>query len=121
MVLGSWPPEVHTVEETKDAVKKLAELGVDGIKIIPRPHVNIDIIKAMAESIREHGLKAGIAVHVPQSSELDAWDLAIAGGELISIEHTYGIPQAAISGTQNFPPDYNYSNELDRFRWSGYV
>jgi imidazolonepropionase-like amidohydrolase len=121
MVLGSWPPEVHSVEETRDAVKRLAELGVDGIKIIPRPHVNIDIMQAMAESVREYNLKAGIAIHVPQSSELDAWDLAIAGGELISIEHTYGIPQAAIPGTQNFPPDYNYSNELDRFRWSGYI
>jgi hypothetical protein len=121
MVLGSWPPEVHTVEETKEAVRMLADLGVDGIKIIPRPHVNIDIIQAMAESVREHSLKSGIAIHVPQSSELDAWDLAVAGGELISIEHTYGIPQAAIPGTQNFPPEYNYSNELDRFRWSGYI
>jgi hypothetical protein len=121
MVLGSWPPEVHTVEEAWDAVKKLKELGVDGLKIIPRPHVNIEIIQAMAESVREHELPAGIAIHIPQSSELDAWDVALAGGDLISIEHTYGIPQAAIPGTQNFPPDYNYSNELDRFRWSGYI
>jgi hypothetical protein len=71
--------------------------------------------------VREHELPAGIAIHIPQSSELDAWDVALAGGDLISIEHTYGIPQAAIPGTQNFPPDYNYSNELDRFRWSGYI
>lgn len=121
MVLGSWPPEVHTAEEAREEVIKFKELGVDGVKMIPRPHVGLEIIEAVAESVREYGFPAGIAIHIPQNSELDALDLAVVAGELVSIEHTYGIPQAAIPGTQNFPHDYNYSDELDRFRWSGYI
>ena len=36
-----------------------------------------------------------------------------------TIEHWYGIPDAALKGSQNFPPAYNYNNESDRFRWAG--
>ncbi len=36
-----------------------------------------------------------------------------------TIEHWYGIPDAALLGSQNFPPEYNYNNENDRFRWAG--
>ncbi|MCK7476383.1 MAG: hypothetical protein M0C28_01450 [Candidatus Moduliflexus flocculans] len=35
------------------------------------------------------------------------------------IEHWYGIPDAALKGSQNFPPSYNFNNESDRFRWAG--
>lgn len=120
-VLGSWPAEAHTVEEAREAVKKLKALGVDGIKIIPRPHVTPEMLQVMAEGAREAGMPAGVAIHVAQSSELDALDVTYAGLDKISIEHTYGIPQAALPGTQDFPPDYNYSDEVDRFRWDGYI
>ena len=36
-----------------------------------------------------------------------------------TIEHWYGIPDAAIPGPQDFPLGYNYDDELDRFRWAG--
>ena len=36
-----------------------------------------------------------------------------------SIEHFYGFPEAGLTGTQSFPPDYNYWDEKDRFRWAG--
>ena len=39
-----------------------------------------------------------------------------------SIEHWYGIPDAAIpDGVQNFPAGYNYNNETDRFRYAGHL
>jgi len=120
-VLGSWPPEVHTSEEARDVVRRFKEMGVDGVKIIPRPHVTSDILDAMAEEVREAGLPAGIAIHIAQNSELNALDASLAGEDLMSIEHTYGIPQAALPGTQSFPPDYNYSDEVDRFRWDGLI
>jgi cytosine/adenosine deaminase-related metal-dependent hydrolase len=119
VVLGSWPAEVYTGEEARESVRKLHDLGCDGVKIIPRPHVNVEVMEAMAEEVRRLDMKAGIAIHIPQSSQLDALDASEAGLDRISIEHTYGIPQAAIPGTQSLPPDYNYSNEVDRFRWSG--
>ena len=50
--------------------------------------------------------------------ETNAWDDIKFG--TTSIEHWYGIPDAAIpDGRQHFPSDYNYLNETDRFRWAG--
>jgi hypothetical protein len=50
--------------------------------------------------------------------ETNAWDDLRYG--TASIEHWYGIPDAAIlDGRQNFPADYNYSDEVDRFRHAG--
>jgi hypothetical protein len=121
VVLGSWPAEVTTPEGAREAVKDLHALGVDGIKIIPRPHVNKEILAVLCEEARKLGFPAGIAIHIPQYSELDALDASEAGGDMIAIEHTYGIPQAAIPGSQSLPADYNYSDELDRFRWSGKI
>jgi cytosine/adenosine deaminase-related metal-dependent hydrolase len=121
VVLGSWPPEVSTPEEAREQVHRFKELGVDGIKIIPRPNVGPEVLYAMGEEVREVGLRAGIAIHIPQNSEIDAVDASWAGGDMITIEHTYGIPQAALPGTQSFPPDYNYADEVDRFRWSGHI
>ena len=121
VVLGSWPAEVTTPEGAREAVKGLHDLGVDGIKMIPQPHVDKGILEAMAEEARKLGFPAGIAIHIPQYSELDALDASEAGGDMMMIEHTYGIPQAAIPGSQSLPPDYNYADELDRFRWSGKI
>ncbi len=120
-VMGSWPSEASTVEEAREAVARLKELGVDGVKMIPRPHVTPSMLEAVAEEVRRFGFKAGVAIHHPQYSELDALTTSNALGELLTVEHSYGIPQAAIPGTQWFPPEYNYSNEVDRFRWSGYI
>ena len=120
-VLGSWPPEVNTVEGVRETARRLMDMGVDGIKIIPRPHVTVEMMEAIAEEAREAGLPAGIVIHIAQNSELDALDVSRACGDLLSIEHTYGIPQAALPGTQSFPPDYNYSDEVDRFRYDGLI
>ena len=38
---------------------------------------------------------------------------------MTSIEHFYGIGDAALDGIQNFPPDMNYSNEFHRFARAG--
>ena len=60
-----------------------------------------------------------IAHHVGVE-ETNAWDDIRLG--TTSIEHWYGIPDAAIKdGVQNFPSSYNYNNEVDRFRWAGHL
>ncbi|MBK9767845.1 MAG: amidohydrolase family protein [Chloracidobacterium sp.] len=57
-------------------------------------------------------------MHHAGVEESNAWD-EIKGGTT-SIEHWYGIPDAAIeSGRQDFPSTYNYNNEVDRFRYAG--
>jgi len=52
--------------------------------------------------------------------ETNAWDDIKFG--TTSIEHWYGIPDAAIEGgVQGFPSTYNYNNEADRFRYAGHL
>jgi hypothetical protein len=73
-----------------------------------------DIMEAIMEEAHRQGLR--VAHHVGVE-ETDAWDDAAFG--TTTIEHWYGIPDAALKGSQNFPASYNYSNESDRFRYAG--
>jgi hypothetical protein len=89
-------------------------LGVDGIKILG---LDRDIMTAMEEEAHKVGLP--IAHHVGVE-ETTAWDDIRLGTR--SIEHWYGIPDAALKdGVQGFPPTYNYNNEVDRFRYAGHL
>jgi len=87
-------------------------IGVDGLKLLG---LDRDIMAAIEDEAHKVGLP--IAHHVGVE-ETNAWDDIKFG--TTSIEHWYGIPDAAIeSGRQNFPSTYNYNNEVDRFRYAG--
>ena len=95
-------------------VKELKEAGADGIKILG---IDRDTMEAMEGTAHQLGLR--IAHHVGVE-ETTAWDDIKFG--TTSIEHWYGIPDAAIEhGVQNFPSSYNYNNETDRFRYAGHL
>ncbi len=106
MVAGGRNPE-----EARKAVRAIKEQGGDGVKIFG---MDRDIMQAVAEEAKKLGLR--VASHMGVE-ETDARDLAAFG--ITTVEHWYGIPDAALKGSQNFPPSYNYSNENDRFRWAG--
>jgi len=89
-------------------------MGVDGIKLLL---VDRDVMTAMEDEAHKVGLR--IAHHVGVQ-ETTAWDDIRLG--TTSIEHWYGIPDAALKdGVQNFPASYNYNNEVDRFRYAGHL
>ncbi len=92
-------------------VQELKKAGADGIKLFG---LDRDLLKAADEEAARLGLRVSRHVGV---EETDAWDDAAYGSA--TIEHWYGIPDAALIGSQNFPPSYNYSNEVDRFRYAG--
>ncbi len=95
-------------------VKDLKAAGADGIKILG---IDRDTMQAMEAEAHELGLR--VAHHVGVE-ETNAWDDIHFG--TTSIEHWYGIPDAAIeAGVQNFPASYNYNNETDRFRYAGHL
>ncbi|HMG36126.1 MAG TPA: amidohydrolase family protein [Blastocatellia bacterium] len=107
-----FPPVPHNVEETRARVREIKAMGADGIKTLG---VDRDILLAMLDEAHKAGLRVA---HHTGVEETNAWD-DIKGGTT-SIEHWYGIPDAAvISGRQNFPSTYNYNNETDRFRYAG--
>ena len=107
----------HNPEEARELVSKYKEMGADGIKVSKGPGHFPDVIQAICDEVKTLGMN-GVAVDL-KVSETDALVASNAG--VLSIEHWYGIPDAAIPGTQHFPPDYNYWDELDRFRWAGHL
>jgi imidazolonepropionase-like amidohydrolase len=106
MVAGEATPE-----EGRKAVRAIKEQGGDGVKIFG---MDRDIMAAIVDESKKLGLK--VAHHVGVE-ETDTRDVAAFGVD--TIEHWYGVPDAALKGSQNFPPSYNYNNESDRFRWAG--
>lgn len=81
---------------------------------------NAELFGAVAKAVHEAG---GITtVHLPPSdiAVVDVVDAAELG--VTMIEHHYGFGEAALEGgVQDFPPDYNYSNEAHRFREAGQI
>ncbi len=99
-------------DEARQKVQKLKQDGYDGIKLFG---VDRAIMAAMMDEAKKQNMR--VAHHVGVE-ETNAWDDIKFG--TTSIEHWYGIPDAAIiSGRQNFPSDYNYNDEVDRFRYAG--
>jgi imidazolonepropionase-like amidohydrolase len=101
-----------TPAEVRAHVQRLKQLGVDGIKF---GGIDRDLMEAAYDEARKLGLPTAHHIGV---EETNAWDEVKFRGR--SIEHWYGVPDAAIRDLrQNFPTDYNYLDETDRFRWAG--
>ena len=111
--LRSWD-EGNTPEKARAQVRQFKDLGADCVKISKSPGQYPDVMRAAADEAKKLGMFTMVDLKV---SESDAIVVSTAG--VRSIEHWYGIPDAALLGSQNFPPEYNYWNELDRFRWAG--
>lgn len=104
---GTAPDE----KEIREMVRALAKRGADGMKV---RHFDRDAFRIIGDEAKKLDLR--IAHHVGLE-DANAWDDAAAGTS--TIEHWYGIPDAALRGVQEFPPDFNHNNELHRFRYAG--
>jgi hypothetical protein len=99
-------------DEARAVVRKYKEEGADGVKFLGVPR---DVMQGLLEEAKAQGLRTA---HHTGVEETNTWDDIRWG--TTSIEHWYGVPDAALAdGVQNFPPSYNYANELDRFRYAG--
>jgi cytosine/adenosine deaminase-related metal-dependent hydrolase len=107
-------PVPRNADEARARVREFKAMGVDGIKILG---IYRDVMEAMEDEAHKNGLRIA---HHAGVEETNAWDDIKFG--TTSIEHWYGIPDAAIeSGRQNFPSTYNYNDETDRFRYAGHL
>ncbi|MFQ5628572.1 MAG: amidohydrolase family protein [bacterium] len=98
-------------QEIRTTVRGYKQAGADGIKCWG---IDRETFLIVADEANKLGLK--IAHHVGVE-DANAWDDAASG--TATIEHWYGVPDAALDGVQNFPPDFNHANELHRFRYAG--
>jgi imidazolonepropionase-like amidohydrolase len=103
-----------TPEEARAMVQRFKQLGADCIKVSKSPGHFPDVLEAIVDEGKKLGMPTMVDLKV---SESDARVASQAG--VNSIEHWYGIPDAALQGSQSFPLDYNYWDELDRFRYAG--
>lgn len=112
---GSKAP-LSTPELAVQWVRDLAAKGADGIKFFgARP----DIFAAALQEAKLKGLRS--ACHHAQMDVAWANVLNTASMGLTSMEHWYGLPEALFTDktVQNYPPNYNYQNEQDRFTEAG--
>lgn len=108
--------EISTPQKARDWVKKIAADGADGIKFFGlRP----DIMEAALDEAKNYKLRS--ACHHAQLNVAWLNVLNTAKMGLTSMEHWYGLPEALFEDKtiQNYPADYNYQNEQDRFSEAG--
>lgn len=101
----------ETADSARLEIRRHKEHGARGLKVfVKRP----DVWAAIADEARRLDLPIATDLRIQEVDALRATQLGVR-----SIEHWYGIPDAAIPGPQRFPDSYNYDNESDRFRWAG--
>ncbi len=106
----------HTPEAARAMVREFQRLGADCVKISKSPGHYPDVMAAATAEATALGMHVMVDLKVSESDALVASNAGVR-----SVEHWYGVPDAALTGTQSFPPDYNYWDELDRFRWAGHL
>ena len=107
---------INSPQETIDWVRNNAAKGADWIKFFgSRP----DIFKAALQENKKLGLRS--ACHHIQMDVTMMNILETARNGLTTMEHWYGLPEALFEDrtVQNYPIDYNYMNEGDRFEEAG--
>jgi hypothetical protein len=98
-------------DSVRAQIRHVKAIGGKGLKVfINRP----DVWDAISSEGHSLDLPIATDMKIQETDALRASQLGVA-----SIEHWYGIPDAATPGPQNFPDYYNYDNEADRFRWGG--
>ncbi len=107
---------VDTPELARAWVQRISERGADGIKFIDGMP---EILEAVFEEAQIQGLRT--AFHHAQMSVTRVNVLTSARWGLDSMEHWYGLPEALFDdrAVQDYPLDYNYNDEQDRFGEAG--
>jgi amidohydrolase family protein len=103
-------------EEARAFVQDVARRGADGLKFFGlRP----DLMAAAIDEAKKLGLRTTCHHAQLAVARLNVLDTARMG--LTSMQHWYGLPEALFTDRtlQDYPRDYNYANEQDRFSEAG--
>jgi imidazolonepropionase-like amidohydrolase len=92
-------------------VREAKARGADGLKIFG---MDRDQLEAVMEEAKAQGMRTATHIGVEEVTAKDFIELGVN-----SIEHFYGVGDAALDGVQHFPPDMNYSDENMRFARAG--
>lgn len=116
LVFSMFPEQMPSPEAARKWVREVRKKGADGVKFIGAAP---ELLAAAIDEAQKHGMRttqhhAQIAV-----TRVNVLDSARMG--LDSMEHWYGLPEAMFEDKviQDYPYDYDYSNEQDRFAQAG--
>ena len=105
-----------TPEQARQWVRDMHAKGAVGMKCFGyRP----DVLEAAFDELKKLGMRS--ACHHAQLDVSRVNVLTTARWGLTSMEHWYGLPEALFDDrtVQDYPADYNYNNEADRFGQAG--
>lgn len=105
-----------TPEQARQWVREMKAKGAVGIKCFGyRP----DILQAALDEVKKQGMRS--TCHHAQTDVARVNVLTTARWGLNSMEHWYGLPEALFvdQTVQQYPADYNYMNEAQRFGQAG--
>ena len=107
---------ISTPEQARKWVRANAERGADGIKFFG---ASPEIMAAALDENKKLGLRSACHHAQVDVARWNALNSARAG--LTTMEHWYGLPEALFVDrtVQDYPLDYNYQNEQDRFEEAG--
>ena len=81
---------------------------------------SLELVTAIAKAAKENGMITSFHLQPANTAVTQAVKAACAG--VTMIEHHYGYAESSLDGhTQDFPRNYEYGNENDRFREAGRV
>jgi len=116
-VFRGWSAgDVDTPGEARARIRKLKSDGALGVKFFGAPE---EILWAGLEEAKKQGLKTTMHHAQLDVAHADVMDTSAHG--LGSMEHWYGLPEALFDDQtlQDYPLDYNYVNEQNRFEEAG--
>ncbi|SEA66623.1 amidohydrolase family protein [Alkalimonas amylolytica] len=107
---------IGNAEQARQWVRQIKQAGAAGIKFFGATPT---IISAALDEAQQQGL--GTMMHHAQLNVMRTNVLDSARMGLNSMEHWYGLPEALFTRQviQNYPANYNYQNEQDRFGAAG--
>lgn len=117
VVHSMFPGESITTAEAAQAwVQEVHRRGAQGVKV---RNATLVATQAIYDTARELGM--GTSNHHDQRSVYSTNALDSARMGLDSMEHWYGLPESLFTDRtiQDYPPDYNYSDEQWRFGQAG--
>ena len=98
--------------EIRQWIRDIKQRGADGLKFIGG--WDRDQLEAGLDEAHQLGLRSAAHIAVAETTAKDYAELGVT-----SLEHFYGVADAAVRGIQEFPADMNLSNETHRFGRAG--
>lgn len=107
---------ITSVKEARARIREIKKNGADGVKFFGAPE---EILWAALDEAKKQNLQS--TMHHAQLDVTHANVLTTSAHGLNSMEHWYGLPEALFENRiiQDYPTDYIYNNEQDRFGEAG--